>query len=118
MRARSRIRLGPSSASRPDVFVVPPEQARTLDWARVKDLLLVAEILSPSSARSDRFAKRIEYQRRGVSLYWAVDPDERRVEVWTPDDPAPRLERTLLVWHPVDAGRPFELDLELLFRPI
>jgi hypothetical protein len=38
--------------------------------------------------------------------------------VWTPDDPAPRLERTLLVWHPVDAGRPFELDLELLFRPI
>jgi hypothetical protein len=29
----------------PDVFVVPLEQARTLDWSRMHDLMLVAEIL-------------------------------------------------------------------------
>ena len=36
----------------PDVFVVPLEQTRTLDWSRIPDLLLVAEVLSPSSARA------------------------------------------------------------------
>ncbi|HEX5386188.1 MAG TPA: Uma2 family endonuclease [Gemmatimonadales bacterium] len=33
----------------PDVFVVPLEQARTLEWTAVRDLLLVAEVLSPSN---------------------------------------------------------------------
>jgi hypothetical protein len=31
-------------------------------------LLLVAEVLSPASARADRFAKPVESQRRGVPL--------------------------------------------------
>src|SRR6187551_858370 len=29
----------------PDVFVVPLEEARTLDWSKMRHLLLVAEIL-------------------------------------------------------------------------
>ena len=33
----------------PDIFVVPLEQVRTLDWSLTLDPLLVAEILSPSS---------------------------------------------------------------------
>ena len=102
----------------PDVFVVPLEQARSLDWSRIHDLLLVAEVLSPSTARADRFTKRIEYQRRRVPVYWIVDPDERRVEVWAPDDTTPSFERERLLWHPAGATRPFELDLQTLFRPI
>ncbi len=31
----------------PDVFVVPPEEARTLTWSRMRTLLLVAEVVSP-----------------------------------------------------------------------
>ncbi|MBA3259836.1 MAG: Uma2 family endonuclease [Gemmatimonadales bacterium] len=112
------ISWGPDTLVQPDVFVVPIEQARTLDWTRMKDLLLAVEVLSPSSARADRFTKRTEYQRQRVPVYWIVDPDERRVEVWTPDDLAPHFERERLVWHPVGAQRPFELDLEVLFRAI
>jgi Uma2 family endonuclease len=116
--APADISWGPDTLVQPDVFVVTLEQARTLDWSRIQDLLLVAEVLSPSSARADRFTKRIEYQRRRVPVYWIVDPDERRVEVWTPDDTAPRFERERLVWHPAGARRPFELDLQALFSPI
>ena len=82
----------------------PPEQARTLDWARMRDLLLVAEILSPSSARYDRFIKRRRYQEAELPLYWIVDAEERRVEIWKPADTLPRLEHQVLIWQP--EGRP------------
>src|SRR5213593_2555452 len=36
----------------PDVFVVPPSEARTGDWTRLRSLLLVIEVLSPSTARA------------------------------------------------------------------
>jgi Uma2 family endonuclease len=66
----------------PDVFVVPVEQARALDWKAIRDLLLVAEVLSPSTPRPDRFTKRRRYQEARVPLYWIVDGDARQVEVW------------------------------------
>lgn len=112
------ISWGPDTLVQPDLFVVPLEQARTLDWARITRLLLVAEVLSPSSRRADRFTKRLEYQRQQVPLYWIVDPDERAVEVWTPGDTFPRFERERLVWQPAGAVTPFGLDLPDLFRPI
>jgi len=76
--APADISWGPDTLVQPDVFVVPLDQARTLDWTRMRDLLLVAEVLSPSSARADRFTKRIEYQRRGVPVYWIIESDERQ----------------------------------------
>jgi Uma2 family endonuclease len=82
--APTDISWGTDTLVQPDVFVVPMEQARTLDWSRMTSLLLVAEVLSTSSARADRFTKRIEYQRQGIPLYWVVDPDQLQVEVWTP----------------------------------
>jgi Uma2 family endonuclease len=102
----------------PDVFVVPTEQARTLEWSAVRDLLLVAEVLSPSTPRHDRFTKRRRYQEAGVPLYWIVDGDERQVEVWTPGDVFPRIERDRLVWQPEEAGAPFTLSLQELFQAI
>jgi Uma2 family endonuclease len=78
----------------------------------------VVEVLSSSSARADRFTKLIECQRQRIPLYWIVDADERRVEVWTPDDTEPRFERERLVWHPGDGVHPFALELQALFRPI
>jgi Uma2 family endonuclease len=52
--SRSDISWGPDTLVEPDVFVAPFEEVRTLDWARVKTLLLVVEVLSPSSRRADR----------------------------------------------------------------
>ena len=116
--SRADISWGPDVLVSPDVFVVAIEQARTLDWSKMRDLLLVAEVLSPSSGKHDRFIKRRRYQEAGIPLYWIVDPDERQVEVWTPADSFPRLEREQVVWHPSGAGEPFSLSLAELFQPI
>jgi Uma2 family endonuclease len=116
--SRADISWGPDVLVSPDVFVVPLEQVRTLDWAQIRDLMLVAEILSPSSARFDRFIKRRRYQEAGVPLYWIVDGDERRVEVWTPADSFPALEHERLVWRPEGVAEPFTLALAELFRPV
>jgi len=116
--APADISWGADVLVQPDVFVVPRDEARTLDWARVQTLLLAAEVLSSSSARADRFTKRRLYQERGIPLCWVVDGDERLVEVWTPEDGLPRVERDRLVWHPAGATRPFTLELAELFRPI
>jgi Uma2 family endonuclease len=42
---------------------------------------MVIEILSPSSARHDRFIKFHLYQKAGVREYWIVDPDTKTVAV-------------------------------------
>ena len=80
--------------------------------------MLIAEVLSPSTARNDRFLKRRRYQKAGVPLYWIVDGDVHQVEVWTPDVHFPTIERERLVWHPTGATQPFTLELAELFRPI
>jgi Uma2 family endonuclease len=116
--SRSDISWSPDTLVSPDLFVAPLEEARTLDWARIRTLLLVAEVLSPSSSRFDRFVKRRRYQEAGVPVYWVVDAEERQVEIWTPADAFPAFERARLVWHPAGATRPFTLELEQLFRPL
>jgi Uma2 family endonuclease len=102
----------------PDVFVAPREEVRTLTWSGIRTLLLVAEVLSPSSVKGDRFLKRLRYREAGVPLYWVVDADERVVEVWTPKDEFPTFERERLVWRPAGAREPFGLELEQLFRAL
>ena len=116
--SRSDISWGPDTLVSPDMIVVPLEEARTLKWSRMQHLLLVAEVLSPSSTRYDRFTKRRLYQEQDVPLYWVVDGDERVVEVWTPGAPFPQVELERLYWHPTGASVPFTLALEELFRPI
>jgi Uma2 family endonuclease len=102
----------------PDVFVVTRDEARTGEWDRMRQLLLVVEVLSPSTARADRFVKRRRYQETGVPLYWIVDADEQQVEAWTPEAEFPRIEREALVWYPSGAASAFTLSLEELFRPV
>lgn len=102
----------------PDVFVVPRAEARTYDWRRIRHLLLAIEVLSRTSAHTDRVVKRTLYLEQGVPLYWIVDADARAVEVWTPGDAAPRTERNMITWHPAGAQTPFALSLAGLFQPI
>ena len=112
------ISWGPDVLVQPDVFVVPPDEARTLSWSRMRSLLLVAEVLSPSSTRADRFVKRLRYREAGVPIYWVVDGDAHSVEVWTPADDFPAVERDRLAWQPAGASRPLILTLADLFRPL
>jgi len=102
----------------PDVFVVPLEEARTLDWRQMKTLLLAVEVLSPSTARADRFTKRRLYQEVGVPTYWIVDPDRRCVEVWTPEAAFPAVEWEAVTWRPAGADEALTIRLEELFRAV
>lgn len=112
------ISWGPDTLVQPDVFVVRLDEARTLDWARLKTLLLAIEVLSPSSVRADRFTKRRLYQEVGVPLYWVVDADQRVVEIWTPEASFPAREAARLTWHPAGVSAPLTISLTDLFRPL
>jgi len=118
LRSPADISWGPDSLVQPDLFVVPLEEMRTLDWAKIKNLVLVVEVLSPSTSRQDRFTKRRLYQTVGIPAYWVVDADAHSVEVWTPSFEFPHVEHGNLVWLPTGAGEPFVLSLAELFRPI
>jgi Uma2 family endonuclease len=102
----------------PDVFVVDLAEARTLEWKRMKTLLLAVEVLSPTTARADRFTKRRLYQEVGVPSYWIVDMERRCVEVWTPEATFPAVEWETVSWQPVGATESLRISLEDLFQPI
>ncbi len=102
----------------PDVFVADLDEVRTLDWHQVQHLLLTVEVLSPTTARYDRFTKRRLYQEVGIPDYWIVDPDEKVVEVWTPKDIQPTTTSDCLLWSPEGADEPLEIALAELFKAI
>ncbi len=112
------ISWGPDILVQPDLFVVDLMQVRSLDWAKMKNLLLAIEILSPSTQRYDRFAKRRLYQQVGIPLYWVVDADQQVVEVWRPDMTFPTSESERISWRPDGASDTFSLELAELFQPI
>jgi Uma2 family endonuclease len=90
----------------PDLFVGDLGRFReTWDWADIRTLWLVIEVLSPSTEHADRVVKRRLYQERRIPQYWVVDPERREIAVWTPAVESPRLERERVVWrHPLVAA--------------
>jgi Uma2 family endonuclease len=112
------ISWGSDTLVQPDVFVADLAEVRTLDWSKVKQLLLAIEVLSPTTARYDRFTKRRLYQEVAVPVYWIVDPDEKRVEVWTPNDALPVTCSDSVTWHPAGGQAPLAIQLAELFKPI
>ena len=116
--APADISWGPDILVQPDLLVVPIAEARTMDWAQLKGLVFTIEVLSPSTARYDRFTKRRLYQSVGVPLYWIVDPDTRSVEVWTPDALFPRVAMERVEWVAPGSAAAFAVELAELFRPV
>lgn len=108
----------PDVLVQPDLFVVPLQEARTLDWTRLRHLELIVEVLSPTTARADRFTKRRLYQEVRIPNYWIVDPEAQCVEVWAPEAELPRIERERVLWLPGGAPKPLELSVPDLFRPL
>ena len=109
----------PGALVQPDVFVVGLVAGRRpRDWSDVERLLLVVEVLSPSTARADRTIKRRLYQRGGVPEYWIVDLEARLVERWRPSDERPEMLTDRLSWHPDPAIPPLTIELPEFFRQV
>ena len=86
------IELELDSTLSPDIFVFPHiEGRRVRHWTEITSLLLVAEVLSPSTARTDRVKKRDYFLRNDVGEYWIVDLDARIVERWKHGDTRPDI---------------------------
>ena len=110
LNAPADISRGRDVLVQPDVFVVVAEEARGLAWTGLRTLLLVAEVLSPSTSRGDLILKRLRYREAGVPVYWLIDGDGRTVEVWTPADEFPNVERRQLIMHPAGARGGLHLE--------
>lgn len=68
----------------PDVmWLAPDTQCEMVGTQRLSGAPdLIAEVLSPSTARIDRRSKFRLYEKYGVREYWLVDPRDQLVEVW------------------------------------
>lgn len=76
------IRLSPTSIRVPDVSAFTQRP----DGPAVELIpVLVAEVLSPSTRGEDLLRKAPEYLAAGISQYWVVERDPRRIEVYRND---------------------------------
>lgn len=68
---------GPGTVRRPDLIIARREAQLRLrregGVLRASEVLVVCEVVSPSSRRTDHVAKRAEYADAGVPHYWIVD---------------------------------------------
>ncbi|MFM8782319.1 MAG: Uma2 family endonuclease, partial [Gemmatimonadota bacterium] len=85
-------------------------------WNAVQRLHLVVEVLSPRTARHDRFTKRRLYHERGIPTIWLVDLEAASVEVWTPTDLRPTIVRGALTWQAEDATHALRIEIADLLR--
>jgi Uma2 family endonuclease len=67
----------PGFVRRPDIVVVHRDVPRRIQreggMIRASDVLVVVELVSPSSRRTDHVIKRGEYADAGIAHYWIVD---------------------------------------------
>ncbi len=112
MMSPADIELSPSDVVQPDVFVVP-EIAHS--WHDARNLLLAIEVVSPSSARTDRHVKRPRFQRAGVPEFWIVDLDARVFERWRPEDVEATVIADVMTWQPQPNAPALSIPLDDFF---
>jgi Uma2 family endonuclease len=114
--APADVEVGVDTMVEPDLFVIPPVSGPLPgSWTEGDRLLLVVEVLSPSTARTDRVRKRALYAQLRVPEYWIVDIDARVVERWRPDDARPEILDRVLEWSPAGCRDALVIDLDKLF---
>jgi len=116
--APADVRFGSKRGVQPDVYVAPLVNGRRpRGWQEIRHLLLAVEVLSPSTAATDRGVKRRFYQQH-ADEYWIVDLDARLIERWRPGDERPEILDGTLMWQPAGSDAPLTLDLPAFFREV
>ncbi len=113
------ITFSPRRLVQPDLFIVPPGgEGPPASWADMKSFLLVVEVLSPSTARADRYRKRAIYMSEDVGEYWIIDAGQRIIERWRPGADEPDVITDELVWAPREGIPPFTLRVTEYFDEV
>ena len=106
----------------PDVVFFRAERVGLLDPRAVTRAVpdIAVEVLSPSTAATDRGRKMRMFARYGVPEYWIVDPVGRQVEVHALEAGAYRLAQTARAGDPVRSVLlpDLEFDADELFTPL
>jgi Uma2 family endonuclease len=117
--APADVAFSPTRVVEPDLFVVPLVNGkRPHRFEDVGRLLVVAEVLSSSTARADRVRKRHVFREEAVPEYWIIDLDARAVERSTPADSRVDLIDDRLEWMPPGADALFVLDVAGYFANV
>ena len=119
MPAPSDLDLESGQSGQPDLFVVPLRNGQVpLEWPDLGIPLLVAEVLSPSTALNDRTRKRRRYPAYRVGEYWILDVDARVIERWRPDDERPETLAEQIEWQPDPTLVPLAIALADCFGKV
>lgn len=111
--------FSPERGVQPDVLVMPRVDGRRPEhFDDVRRLLLAVEVLSPSTARADRVAKRRLYRDEGVPEYWIVDLDAQTFERITPAEPRSDVLIDRIEWFPQGASAPLVIDIGAYFNAV
>lgn len=109
--------LGSRRIVQPDVFVVPLVGGRRpRSWEEAGSLLLAVEVLSPSTARTDRVLKRRVYQDEGVPEYWLIDLDTRVFLRWRPGAAQPEELGDVIQWQAPGAPAAIGIEIPAFFE--
>lgn len=104
---------GPYTHFVPDIFAVRASafesDGKEFDHA---DILLVVEVISPSSSSIDQVLKRHYYARIGIPGYWIVDQRARTLTALRLDGDAYREEAVVKVGSTWQTDQPFPLSLD------
>ncbi len=76
------------------------------------------EVLSSTTARADRVAKRALFREEGVAAYWIVNLDSRIIERSTPEDARAEILIDRLEWTPAGAAEALASDLPAYFSRV
>ena len=111
---RSVVRVGTDTEVEPDLMVRPSPSRPEPAWEEAPLPLLVIEILSDTTRRGDRVAKRGLYRDLGIPDYWIVDGERRIVRVVRPGADDVDVA-AVLTWQPEGIPKAFELGLPEYF---
>ena len=101
----------------PDLAIYAAPESADLSWREMPPPLLVVEVLSPSTRRSDRHRKRPAYLSHGVREIWLVDQGTRSIERWTADSEFPETFRDSISWRTEGKLPPLPISDVELFGP-
>jgi Uma2 family endonuclease len=116
LRLGGALSIGEGTRVQPDIFVIGLQSGHRPRFPfRLSDLLIVLEVVSPSSARADHHVRRVAYLEAGVPEYWIVDPDAQHVERWRPNDDRPEIVAERIEWRTAGMDHSLVIALPELF---